>query len=245
MVWGKNAAIVREARRACALSGSAISGSAKGILGSTALSAVLAVGLGMVPMAVMAQDFRFTNVRVEGNQRIQSATIVAYTGLERGETVSAGALNDAYRGVFDSGLFETVELVPNGNTLVIKVVEYPTISRINFEGNRRMKDDALSEVIQSSPRRVFSADQAERDAAAIADLYKAQGRLASTVTPRIIRRNDNRVDLVFEIAEGDTVEVERVSFVGNRAYSDRRLRRVLETKQATFLLVERKRLKHH
>ncbi len=235
MVWGKNAAIVREARRACALSGSAISGSAKGILGSTALSAVLAVGLGMAPMAAMAQDFRFTNVRVEGNQRIQSATIVAYTGLERGETVSAGALNDAYRGVFDSGLFETVELVPNGNTLVIKVVEYPTISRINFEGNRRMKDDALSEVIQSSPRRVFSADQAERDAAAIADLYKAQGRLASTVTPRIIRRNDNRVDLVFEIAEGDTVEVERVSFVGNRAYSDRRLRRVLETKQATFL----------
>ena len=55
------------------------------------------------------------------------------------------------------------------------------------------------------------------------------------MTPRIIRRNDNRVDLVFEISEGDTVEVERVSFVGNRAYSDRRLRRVLETKQATFL----------
>nr|WP_232367778.1 outer membrane protein assembly factor BamA [Tritonibacter horizontis] len=186
-------------------------------------------------MAALSQDFRFTNVRVEGNQRIQSNTIVAYTGLARGETVSAGALNDAYRGVFDSGLFESVELVPNGNTLVIKVVEHPTISRINFEGNRRLKDDALFEIIESASRRVFSADQAERDAAAIADLYKSQGRLASTVTPRIIRRSDNRVDLVFEIAEGDTVEIERVSFVGNRSFSDRRLRRVLETKQATFL----------
>ena len=207
----------------------------KGFLGSTALSAVLAFGIGLAPMSLQAQDYRFTNVRVEGNQRIQSSTIVAYTGLGRGETVSAGALNDAYRGVFDSGLFEAVELVPRGNTLVIKVVEYPTISRINFEGNKRLKDDALSEVIKSSPRRVFSADQAERDAGAIADLYRAQGRLASRVTPRIIRRNDNRVDLVFEISEGDTVEVERVSFVGNRAFSDRRLRRVLETKQATFL----------
>lgn len=207
----------------------------KGFLGSTALSAVLAFGIGLAPMSLQAQDYRFTNVRVEGNQRIQSSTIVAYTGLGRGETVSAGALNDAYRGVFDSGLFEAVELVPRGNTLVIKVVEYPTISRINFEGNKRLKDDALSEVIESSPRRVFSADQAERDAGAIADLYRAQGRLASRVTPRIIRRNDNRVDLVFEISEGDTVEVERVSFVGNRAFSDRRLRRVLETKQATFL----------
>lgn len=207
----------------------------KGFLGSTALSAVLAFGIGLAPMSLQAQDYRFTNVRVEGNQRIQSSTIVAYTGLGRGETVSAGALNDAYRGVFDSGLFEAVELVPRGNTLVIKVVEYPTISRINFEGNKRLKDDALSEVIESSPRRVFSADQAERDAGAIADLYRAQGRLASRVTPRIIRRNDNRVDLVFEISEGDTVEVERVSLVGNRAFSDRRLRRVLETKQATFL----------
>ncbi|MCG7623299.1 outer membrane protein assembly factor BamA [Epibacterium sp. Ofav1-8] len=209
--------------------------SAKRFLGSTALSAVLALGLGLAPLSVGAQDYRFTNVRVEGNQRIQSSTIVAYTGLARGETVSGGALNDAYRGVFDSGLFESVELIPRGNTLVIKVVEYPTISRINFEGNKRLKDDALSEVVLSSPRRVFSADQAERDAAAIADLYRAQGRLASRVTPRIIRRNDNRVDLVFEISEGDTVEVERVSFVGNRAFSDRRLRRVLETKQATFL----------
>lgn len=207
----------------------------KGFLGSTALSAVLAVGLGIAPLPVQSQEYRFTNVRVEGNQRIQSSTIVAYTGLSSGERVSGGALNDAYRGVFDSGLFESVELVPRGNTLVIKVVEYPTISRINFEGNKRLKDDALAEVIQSSPRRVFSADQAERDAGAIAELYRAQGRLASRVTPRIIRRNDNRVDLVFEISEGDTVEVERVSFVGNRAYSDRRLRRVLETKQATFL----------
>ncbi len=230
MVWGKNAAQARDARKA-----QVQSVSVKGFLGSTAVVAVLAMSIGLAPLAGQAQDFRFTNVRVEGNQRIQSATIVNYTGLAQGETVSAGALNDAYRGVFDSGLFESVELVPSGNTLVIKVVEFPTISRISFEGNRRLKDDALSEVIQSSPRRVFSADQAERDAAAIADLYKAQGRLASTVTPRIIRRNDNRVDLIFEIGEGDTVEVERVSFVGNRAYSDRRLRRVLETKQATFL----------
>ncbi|NIZ14856.1 outer membrane protein assembly factor BamA [Phaeobacter sp. HF9A] len=209
--------------------------SAKNILGSTALTAILVLGLGFTPMSASAQSYRFTNVRVEGNQRIQSDTIVAYTGLSRGESVSGGALNDAYRGVFDSGLFESVELVPRGNTLVIKVVEYPTISRINFEGNKRLKDDALAEVVESAARRVFSADQAERDAAAIAELYRAQGRLASTVTPRIIRRKDNRVDLIFEIAEGDTVEVERVSFVGNRAFSDRRLRRVLQTKQATFL----------
>ena len=205
------------------------------VLNRTASALALVVALGLTPLASEAQSYRFTNVEVEGNQRIQSSTIVAYTGLERGQTIDGGELNDAYRAVFDSGLFESVELVPRGNTLVIKVVEFPTISRINFEGNRRLKDDALAEVIQSAPRRVFSAAQAEQDAANIAEVYRAQGRLASTVTPRIIRRSDNRVDLVFEIAEGDTIEVERISFVGNKAFSDRRLRRVLETKQANIL----------
>ncbi|MEC8572525.1 MAG: outer membrane protein assembly factor BamA [Pseudomonadota bacterium] len=207
------------------------------ILYKNVSGAALAVALGfaLAPDFAAAQSYSFTNVQVEGNQRIQTSTIVAYTGIERGKSVSAGELNDAYQRILDSGVFESVEIVPRGNTLVIKVTEFPTISRISFEGNRRIKDDALLALIESSPRRVFNPTVAERDAAALAEAYGAQGRLASTVTPRIIRRSDNRVDLVFEISEGDTTEVERVSFVGNRVFSDRRLRRVLETKQAGLL----------
>ncbi|WP_291733841.1 outer membrane protein assembly factor BamA, partial [Leisingera sp. F5] len=201
----------------------------------SAISLAVALGYALSPLPAEAQSFRFNTVQVEGNQRIQTSTVVAYTGIERGQTVSAGELNDAYQRILDSGVFETVELVPRGNTLVIKVTEFPTINQISFEGNRRLKDDSLDQIIESAPRRVFSPSQAERDAAAIAEAYSVQGRLASSVTPRIIRRNNNRVDLVFEISEGDTIEVERVSFTGNRVYSDRRLRRVLQTKQAGFL----------
>ncbi|WP_293573526.1 outer membrane protein assembly factor BamA [Phaeobacter sp.] len=202
---------------------------------ASVLAFAVAMGVVVTPQEAAAQSYSFSNVRVEGNQRIQSSTIVAYTGLERGETVTAGQLNDAYQRILDSGVFETVEVVPQGNTLVIKVTEFPTINRISFEGNRRIKDDALLALIESAPRRVFNPTVAERDASNLAEAYGAQGRLASTVTPRIIRRSDNRVDLIFEVSEGDTIEVERVSFVGNRVYSDRRLRRVLETKQAGLL----------
>ena len=201
----------------------------------SAISLAVALGYALSPLPAEAQSYRFTSVQVEGNQRIQTSTVVAYTGIERGQTVSAGELNDAYQRILDSGVFETVEIVPRGNTLVIKVTEFPTINQISFEGNRRLKDDALSDIIESAPRRVFSPTQAERDAGLIAEAYSVQGRLASRVTPRIIRRTNNRVDLVFEISEGDTIEVERVSFTGNRVYSDRRLRRVLETKQAGLL----------
>ncbi|WP_458877065.1 outer membrane protein assembly factor BamA [Arenibacterium sp. CAU 1754] len=203
------------------------------------LIAVVGLSFGMLIFALgteaTAQTYRFNTIEVEGNQRIETGTIATYSGIERGRPVSVGELNDAYQRILGSGLFESVELVPRGNTLLVRVKEYPTINRINFEGNRRIKDEALTEFIESAPRRVFSPGQAERDAAVIAEAYSQQGRIAARVTPRIIRRSDNRVDLVFEIAEGDTIEIERVSFVGNRVFSDRRLRRVLETKQAGFL----------
>ncbi len=182
-----------------------------------------------------AQVFSFSNVVIEGNERVDASTILNYAGINRGQEVSAATLNDAYQRIANSGLFETVELVPQGSTLVIRVKEYPIVNVISFEGNKRLKDERLAELVQSQSRRVYSPIQAESDAAAIAEAYRVSGRLAASVTPKIIRRSDNRVDLVFEITEGRVVENERISFVGNRAFSDRRLRQILETKQAGFL----------
>ncbi len=187
-----------------------------------------------VPQA-MAQTYRFSTVKIEGNQRVDASTILSYAGITRGKSLSTAALNDAYQRVVNSGLFESVNFTPNGGRLSIKVVEYPTINRINFEGNKRIKDDALAKVIQSQSRHVYSPSTAESDVAAITEAYSQQGRFLATVSPKIIRRSNNRVDLVFEIAEGKVVEIERLSFVGNRNFSDRRLRRVLETKQAGIL----------
>ncbi len=182
-----------------------------------------------------AQAFSFSNVEIEGNERVDAATILNYAGIKRGEEVSAAGLNDAYQRILNSNLFETVELVPQGSTLLIRVQEFPIVNVISIEGNKRLKDEKLAELIKSQPRRVYSPVLAESDAAAIAEAYRVSGRLAASVTPKIIRRNDNRVDLVFEITEGRVVEIERLSFVGNKAFSDRRLRQVLETKQAGLL----------
>lgn len=182
-----------------------------------------------------AQSFSFSNVEIQGNERVDAATILSYAGIRRGEEVSAAQLNDAYQRIMNSNLFEKVELVPQGSTLVVKVVEYPIVNVISIEGNKRLKDEKLSELIKSQPRRIYSPSQAEADAAAIAEAYRVAGRLAASVTPKIIRRNDNRVDLVFEITEGKVVENERISFVGNKDFSDRRLRQILQTKQAGFL----------
>jgi outer membrane protein insertion porin family len=179
-----------------------------------------------------AQEFQFNTVRIEGNERIGDSAVLSAAGIVPGRPVSAGELNDAVQRLNNSGLFETVSVSPQGGTLTITVIEFPTINRISFEGNNRIDDETLGAVIESVSRRVFNPSLAEKDANSIAEAYSNDGRLAARVQPRVIRRDQNRVDLVFEIFEGDNVEVERLSFVGNRIYSDSRLRRVLGTKQA-------------
>ncbi|TNC69495.1 outer membrane protein assembly factor BamA [Rubellimicrobium roseum] len=191
--------------------------------------------LSAAPLALGAQTYSFGSVRVEGNQRIEEGTILAQAGIAQGEAVTAAELNDAAQAIRATGLFETVDVIPEGGTLVIRVREYPTIGRINFEGNTSLNDEALASLVGSIERRVYSPSQAEQDTAAIAQAYVQSGRVNAVVVPAIIRRDDNSVDLVFQIAEGGVTEIERISFVGNRDFSDRRLRNVLETRQAGLL----------
>ena len=182
-----------------------------------------------------AQDFSFYRIDVEGNKRIEASTIVTYSGLATEQVFGADDLNRAYQNIIASGLFESVEVIPNDSLLVIKVSEFPTVNKIEFEGNRLVNDDTLRSAVGLQPRRVFNPDKVDGDRSAIAQLYADQGRLAARITPKIIRRSDNRVDVVFEIFEGGLTEIERIGIVGNRVFSDRRLRRVLDSKQAGFL----------
>ncbi|ODT60893.1 MULTISPECIES: outer membrane protein assembly factor BamA [Paracoccus] len=206
-------------------------------LGKGALALVtslaIAVPAGMIPQPAAAVVF--SSIQVQGNQQIETGAVLSTLALPQGQDVSPGQINDALQRLQNSGLFETVELVPQGGTLIVRVAEYPIVNQITFEGNRRLNDARLSEIVRSQSRRVYQPAQAIQDAQAIAQTYAAEGRLAARVDPRIIRRSGNRVDLVFEIREGNVTEIERISFVGNRAFSDRRLRNVLETKQAGLL----------
>ncbi len=182
-----------------------------------------------------AQTYVFNDVQINGNLRVEDGTVLTTAGIARGEQITAAQLNDAAQSLRASGLFQEVSLTPRGSTLVIELVEFATINRISIEGNSRLKDAALMAVVRSQPRRVFNPSLAEADTAAITQAYVDKGRINASVRPRIIPLADNRVDLVFEISESGVTEIERISFVGNRTFSEGRLRRQLGTKQAGFL----------
>lgn len=222
------------------MAGEVVVAAARRRIGAGCAALMAALSMTAAPVALFPNEFRaeaqgatvIRSIKVEGNQRIAAETIASIAGVPTGQRVTPGQINAAVQNLYNSGLFETVNVEPRGGQLVISVVERPTINQIAIEGNRRIKDEDLLGLIGSSPRRAYSPAQAEADAIAIANAYAAQGRLAAEVTPKIIRRSDNRVDLVFEVREGRVVEVNRINFTGNRRYSDRRLRRAIDTKQA-------------
>lgn len=208
---------------------------ARGGTASLAISLAMAGSVVLQAQAARAATYTFTNVKVVGTQAVAPATVVRDAAIPRGTPVSDSDLNQAYQRIANTGLFQTVTLTPQGATLVIEVKEYPTVNVINFEGNQRIKGEDLAKIIKSKSRYVYSAAQAEADAQTITEAYRQSKRYDVIVTPQIIPRSQNRVDLVFKIDEGYTVEVQRISFIGNHDFSDYRLRQVLSTQQAGLL----------
>ena len=194
-----------------------------------ALSLFLGVIVGSV---AYSQNYTYDRIDVFGNQRIDQDSIIRISGLPASGTVSSSDINQAFKSLSDRELFQNISIVPKNRLIEITVEEYPLINEISIEGNKRIKDEVIEPFITSQPRHVYLPSRALEDAETISRLYFARGRFAATVTPKIIRRRDNRVDLVFEIAEGKVVEVERLSFIGNLAFSDQKLRKELVTRQA-------------
>jgi len=171
---------------------------------------------------------------VEGNQRIEEGTVRSYMLISPGDSFDADRLDRSLKALFATGFFADVTLTRRGDTLVVRVEENPLVNRIAFEGNSKIKEETLRNEIQLRPRAVFTPTLARADQRRLLDVYARQGRFGATIEPKIIRLDQNRVDVVFEINEGEVTLVERINIVGNRAFSDGRIRDVLLTKEAAW-----------
>ncbi|MBE7213113.1 MAG: outer membrane protein assembly factor BamA, partial [Gluconacetobacter diazotrophicus] len=185
----------------------------------------------VVPAAAQPTGGRIRSIRIEGNSRIESGTILSYMVVQAGDPFNQEELDRSLKTLYATGLFRDVTLHRNGDELVVVVVENPIVNRISFEGNHAVKDDDLRKEISLRPRAVYTAEMASRDRQKILDLYAQKGRYAVTVTPQIIRLSHNRVDVIFQITEGELTLIRRIAFVGNHAFSENRLSQVITSKE--------------
>lgn len=189
-----------------------------------------AVFLAMVLMHVSYAE-PISSFQVEGNQRIEAETILNFIPLKKGESPSENDLDSSLKALYASGHFSDVSIKQVGSSLIITVVENPSINRIVFEGNSALSDKILNTEMRINPRELLDKSKIQVEVQRILAFYRAKGHFGAKVTPKIITREQNRVDIIFEIEEGASAKVRKINFIGNKKFSDDTLQHMLMTKE--------------
>ncbi|HEY2425786.1 MAG TPA: outer membrane protein assembly factor BamA [Pseudolabrys sp.] len=195
------------------------------------------VGAGSVTVAFSGAAVAQTvnSIVVEGSRRVEADTIRSYFKPGPGGRIGPEQEDEALKALIATGLFSDVRINHAGGRIVVTVVENPVINRVAFEGNKKAKDEQLSAEVQSKPRGTLSRPTVQADVQRIIEIYHRTGRFDVSVDPKIIELPNNRVDLVFEIREGDKTGIKDIRFVGTKAYSSSRLKEVVKTSESNIL----------
>lgn len=176
-----------------------------------------------------------SRIDVQGNQRVSADTVRSYVGIKPGQSFSTSDIDSATKTLFNTGLFADVTIRQSGSGLVVTVVEQAIVAQAVFQGNKKIKDKDLASRVQLQPRSPFSQSAMEADADAIRDAYRAIGRNDVTVNAETMDAGDGRVNVIFNISEGDRTKINSVSFSGNDSVGDARLRSLISTKRSNIL----------
>jgi len=175
------------------------------------------------------------SIVVEGNRRVEADTIRSYFRPGPGGRLGPEQEDEALKAMVATGLFSDVRISHSGGRIVVTVAENPVINRVAFEGNKKAKDEQLQAETQSKPRGTLSRPTVQADVQRIIEIYHRSGRFDVSVSPKIIELPNNRVDLVFEIKEGDKTGIKDIVFVGAKAFSHGRLKDVIKTSASNLL----------
>jgi outer membrane protein insertion porin family len=206
-------------------------------LALTASAGAIAAAQELSPLAkawAQQQAPVISRILVEGNQRIESRTVISYLLLRPGDTFDAERGNLSIRALGATGLFSDIQLEMRGTDLVVRVIENPIINRVIFEGNNAVTTERLEEETEAEPRQTFTLSRVEQDVQRILEVYRRAGRFAAVVTPQYKVLPQNRADLIFVIEEGPSTGVRSINFIGNDRFSDSRLRREITTRQSRW-----------
>ena len=194
----------------------------QGLLGRSALAAILVAASLAAPTTASAET-----IVVEGNRRVDSDTIRSY--------FASGDANQSVKNLYATGLFSDVRVSRSGGTLVVHVVENTTeINHVVFVGNSKVKAEQLESEVQSKSRGAYNQATADADVQRVYDVYRRAGRSAASVKVRTVQTPNGRVDVVFDINEGDKTGIKQINFVGNHVFSTGKLVGLMELTEMNY-----------
>jgi len=174
-------------------------------------------------------------IAVDGNRRIDTDTVRSYFHADGTGHYDAAALDAALKALIATSQFDDVRISRADERVIVHLKEAKLLDRVAFEGNKKVKDADLSAAVQSKPHDGLQRATVQGDVNRIIETYHRAGREDVRVTPQIIDRGEDRVDLVYTIIEGKKTPVRSITFTGNRTFGDRQLRAIIKTSVTNML----------
>ena len=202
--------------------------------GVSVVVSVLALAFLTTPLLAAGALARET-ITVEGNRRIDADTVRSYFHAGPDGRFDEASRDAALKDLYATGLFDDVRIERAGDRLIVHLTEAKLLDRVAFEGNKKVKDQDLTAVVQSKARGSLQRATVQADVGRIIEAYRHVGRDDVGVVPQIIDRGNDRVDLVFSITEGKKTTVQRINFVGNHVFGARQLNAVIKTSPTNVL----------
>ena len=174
------------------------------------------------------------DIVIEGSLRTDPESLLLLLPFRIGDPFDPVQQDKGLKALFATGYFRDVRFARIGSEIRIRVEENAVINRIAFEGNRALADTILESEISLRTGQVLTASRVQSDIQRILTLYRRRGRFSARVDPRVIRLEQNRANLVFEITEGRRTRIREIVFIGNRDYSDGRLYNEILSRETRF-----------
>jgi len=184
---------------------------------------------------------RIAHIVVKGNRRIEKDAILGVMQTREGEILSPAHLRGDLKAIYKMGYFTDVRLdvsdTPEGRILTVLVKEKPAIREIQVEGNRKLKKDKILEVMNLKPFSVASEGAIKEDINKVQQAYREKGYYEAQITYDLVPVAEHEVNLVLHVNEGGKMAIKDIEFEGNKAFSAKELRKVMETKERGFIVV--------
>ena len=172
-------------------------------------------------------------IKFEGLDRVEVAVLEDAILIHPNKDFTQDDIDNTIKALFKKGFFDDIKITKSNDTLVIHCVERPMVDQVDFEGNDAASDDALKSVIANrlGSGRLFSLYLIKDILADFQGLYRALGYSSAVINPKIVKHPGNKVDIVFEISEGEKTTIKKIFFVGNKHFSDDDLKDVMTMKE--------------
>ena len=194
----------------------------------TVAAAAIAVH-GLVAHA--AAPFVVKDIKINGLQQVEPATVFAYLPIKQGDTFTDEKASEAIRALYATGFFNDVQISTEGDTVIVNVVERSAIASIDFSGLHEFEKDALLKALKSvglSQGRYYDKSLVDRSEQELKRQYLTRGFYAAEIKTTVTPVDRNRVSILFAVTEGPSAKIRQVNFIGNKAFSTSTLRNEMQ-----------------